>query len=229
MSSRTYGELCLVSRSLDIVGERWTLLVIRELILGPKRFSELLQRLPAMGTNRLSSRLASLRAGGIVERTPLEAPGRGATYRLSPLGEGLRPVVFALARWGALLPIDGSAAGSRVRAELIALGLAAAAPPEAYAGLREAYEFRVDDEHFSISVDGSPGGRGITAQSGASAAPPTVTMTATVDEFLDVLSGHPAAATVTFAGDRDAQRRMLAFLVAAAAGVVPARSGGSAG
>ncbi len=228
MSPRTYGELCLVSRSLDIIGERWTLLVIRELILGPKRFSDLLERLPTMGTNRLSSRLTSLRAGGIVERITLEAPKHGAVYRLSPLGEGLRPVVFELARWGALLPIDGSAADSRIRAELIALGLAAAAPPESFAGLNEAYEFRIDDEYFSIAVDGSPGGA-VTAQTGASASPPAVTMTATVDEFLDVLSGQPTPSTVVLVGDVEAQRRMLDFLVKAATGIVPPRSGGSAG
>src|ERR1700742_256069 len=103
-TTRTYGQMCPISRSLDIVGERWSLLIVRELLLGPKRFKDLLTELPAMGTNRLSERLKSLEADGILTRAVLPPPGEAHVYVLTELGEGLRQPVVSLARWGAGLP-----------------------------------------------------------------------------------------------------------------------------
>jgi DNA-binding HxlR family transcriptional regulator len=86
--------MCPIARSLDVVGERWSLLIVRELLLGPKRFKDLLGELPSMGTNRLSDRLKTLEADGIVARATLPPPGEAQVYVLTDLGERLRqPVV----------------------------------------------------------------------------------------------------------------------------------------
>ncbi|WP_433327808.1 winged helix-turn-helix transcriptional regulator [Spirillospora sp. CA-294931] len=90
---RTYGQFCLAARALDVIGDRWTLLIVRELLLGPRRFGELRQGLPGIATNLLTGRLRDAQEHGIVER-------EGATYRLTPDGEALRPVMGELVRWG---------------------------------------------------------------------------------------------------------------------------------
>src|SRR5271166_6431137 len=92
MATRTYHQMCPVARALDVVGERWTLLIVRELLLGPKRFKERMARLPAMGTNRLSERLKMLAAQGVLQRRTLPAPADVTVYELTALGEELRPI-----------------------------------------------------------------------------------------------------------------------------------------
>src|SRR5271165_5227628 len=153
MATRTYRQMCPVARALDVVGERWTLLVVRELLLGPKRFKELMARLPAMGSNRLSERLKALAAQGVVERRTLPPPADVAVYELTELGEELRPIVLGLAAWGSRLTPDERIDPGTARAELIALTLAARIPRQLAAGLHESYEFRVGEEHFHIAVD----------------------------------------------------------------------------
>ncbi len=170
MATRTYHQMCPVARALDVVGERWTLLVVRELLLGPKRFKELMARLPAMGTNRLSERLKTLVAQGVVERSTLPAPADVAVYELTALGEGLRPIVLGLASWGSQLPLDERADPGSARAELIGLSLAAGSSRGASSGLHETYEFRVGDEHFHIDVDDGE----VVARSGAGVREPAV-------------------------------------------------------
>ncbi|HEX2204326.1 MAG TPA: helix-turn-helix domain-containing protein [Longimicrobium sp.] len=99
MERRTYNEFCGLAKALDVVGERWTLLVVRNLLLGPLRYSELLRGLPGITTNLLAKRLKEMEENGLVER--VRAPGEGGSaYRLAPLGEALEPVVHALGRWG---------------------------------------------------------------------------------------------------------------------------------
>ena len=100
MSRRTYGQVCGVARTLDVLGERWTLLIVRELLLGPKRFGALEAALPGIGPNLLSARLAALAEAGIVERAELPAPASVSAYALTQRGEGLREVVEAMAVWG---------------------------------------------------------------------------------------------------------------------------------
>jgi len=179
MATRTYHQMCPVARALDVVGERWTLLVVRELLLGPKRFKELMARLPAMGTNRLSERLKTLVAQGVVERSTLPPPADVAVYELTPLGEGLRPIVLGLASWGSQLPFDERVDPASARAELIALGLAAGSPREASGGLHETYEFRVGGEHFHIDVDDGE----VLARSGAAAREPAVVVSCDLSTF----------------------------------------------
>jgi DNA-binding HxlR family transcriptional regulator len=99
MERRSYNELCGLAKALDVVGERWTLLVVRNLLLGPLRYNELLRGLPGITTNLLAKRLKEMEENGLVER--VRSPGtEGRAYRLAPLGEALEPVVHALGRWG---------------------------------------------------------------------------------------------------------------------------------
>lgn len=151
---RSYGQMCPIARSLDVVGERWSLLIVRELLLGPKRFKDLLAELPAMGTNRLSDRLKSLEAGGVVARATLPPPGEAQVYVLTEHGEGLRDAVVSLAQWGSTLPIDDRIDRSTGRGALLALVRCATAPAELVSGVRETYDFAVGDERFHIIVDG---------------------------------------------------------------------------
>ncbi len=98
---KPYNEYCPVAHALDLVGERWSLLVVRELQHGPLRYSDLHERLPRCSTNLLADRLKSLEAGGVVRKRRLAPPAASTVYELTEEGEGLRPVLAALARWGA--------------------------------------------------------------------------------------------------------------------------------
>lgn len=100
MANRTYGQYCGFSRALELVGERWALLVLRDLFVGPKRFSDLQRGLPGIPSNILTARLKELEENGLVQRRILPRPG-GVVYELSEAGRGLEPAVMELGRWGA--------------------------------------------------------------------------------------------------------------------------------
>jgi DNA-binding HxlR family transcriptional regulator len=153
MKSRSYGQMCTIARSLDIVGERWSLLIVRELLLGPKRFKDLLAELPAMGTNRLSDRLKSLERDGVVAKETLPPPGEARVYVLTERGEGLRPVVVQLALWGVGLPMDEGADPRTARAALLALVRCATVAPEVIDGVQEIYDFSIGGERFHVVID----------------------------------------------------------------------------
>ncbi len=150
--TRTYGQMCPIARSLDVIGGRWSLLIVRELLLGPKRFKDLLSQLPRMGTNRLSDRLKTLEADGVITKTTLPPPGEAHVYVLTELGEGLRQVVASLALWGRSLPIDDRIDPSTGRGVLLALVRCATAPAELIRDVRETYDFTIGDERFHIIV-----------------------------------------------------------------------------
>ena len=97
---RTYGQFCPVARSLDLLGERWTLLIVRELLIGPQRYSDLRDRLPGMWSNLLAQRLRDLDEAGLVQRRELPPPAARLVYELTERGRALEPVVYELARWG---------------------------------------------------------------------------------------------------------------------------------
>jgi DNA-binding HxlR family transcriptional regulator len=96
---RSYGQFCPVAKAAEILAERWTLLVVRELLAGSHRFNELRRGVPLMSPTLLTKRLGELERAGIVERSPLEV-GRGSWYQLTAAGEELRPVVQLLGAWG---------------------------------------------------------------------------------------------------------------------------------
>lgn len=102
---RTYGDVCGVARALDLVGERWTLMVVRELLLGPKRFTDLRAGLPNVGPDVLSQRLRDLAAHGLIRKRKLPPPAAAQVYELTELGTRLEPVVMALGDFGSVLPV----------------------------------------------------------------------------------------------------------------------------
>lgn len=145
---RNYRQYCGLAAGLDAVGERWTLLVVRELLLGPRRYTELLADLPGIGTNLLADRLRTLCALGVAVRYD---DGSTHGYRLGPAGEGLRPVVLALSRWGVGL-LGEPNADMVTRPHWALLAVQAMADAGRRPDLRETYEFQVDDEIFHAEL-----------------------------------------------------------------------------
>ena len=99
--NRRYDQYCPVCHALELVGERWSLVIVRELLKGPKRYTDLIDGMPGVGTNILASRLRELEAGGIVEKRRLPPPAASTVYELTEYGRELEPVMLALGRWGA--------------------------------------------------------------------------------------------------------------------------------
>ena len=148
---RTYGHACEIARALDVIGERWTLLLVRELFTGTRTYGQLSRALPGIGTNLLADRLKQLEADGLVEKIPLPgSPGR-STYELTGLGLKLEPALVELVRFGSNL---GTTDSQRefYRPTWALLASKAAFRHEIAAGLTEQYEFRVDDEVFYLGV-----------------------------------------------------------------------------
>ena len=98
---KRYGQYCPVAHALDQIGDRWALLIVRELMLGQRRFTDLSEALPGIGSNILTARLRSLDTAGIVRRTKLPPPLGVTVYELTPDGRALEPVLVSLAQWGA--------------------------------------------------------------------------------------------------------------------------------
>jgi len=99
-TKRTYGDACGVARALDVVGERWALMVVRELLLGPKRFTDIRASLPSLSPDVLAQRLRELERTGVIQRRTLPPPAGSQVYELTDAGLALEPVVIALGRWG---------------------------------------------------------------------------------------------------------------------------------
>lgn len=130
MNRRSYGQNCALARAADLIGERWTLLLIRDLLVAPRRFNELQDSLRGMGSNLLAKRLRDLEAGGLIER-----PEHGARrYALTARGRALEPAVLALIRWG-LLHGPENRDGDHHRDDWDLLALKAAFQPERAAGI----------------------------------------------------------------------------------------------
>jgi len=130
---RTYGQYCGLAKALDRVGDRWSLLIVRELLLGPARFSDLRDALPGIATNLLTERLRALEGEGIVRRAPLGRPVRAVVYELTEVGHGLEDAVSALVRWGGRWMTGGPAPGEALQPRWLVVALrsllAGHAPP----------------------------------------------------------------------------------------------------
>src|SRR3954452_19873701 len=103
-TARSYADACPIARALDAVGERWALLVVRELLLGPQRFADLRRALPGASSNMLDDRLRELAGHGVLSRRQLPPPAASMVYGLTAAGRELEPVVLALGGWGARFP-----------------------------------------------------------------------------------------------------------------------------
>jgi len=139
---RSYGQYCGFTRALELVGERWALLIVRDLLIGAKRFSEIQRGLPGIPTNILAARLSELEGSGIVRRTLLTRPEKGVTYELTDDGRALEEAVIALGRWGAQ-HLGDPRPGETITQDSIATALRTTFRPEDAKNSRLTYLLRV--------------------------------------------------------------------------------------
>ncbi|HTU71914.1 MAG TPA: helix-turn-helix domain-containing protein [Trebonia sp.] len=151
MTRRDYRQYCGLARALELVGERWALLIIRDLSVRPRRYTDLLEGLPGIPTNVLSTRLKELEQSGIVERRVAPAPQRGVLYALTPAGQALEPAVLTLGRWGAA-QLEDPRPGEIVTPESVTMTLRAVFNADAAAGLSVSWEVRGGDMVLHLVV-----------------------------------------------------------------------------
>lgn len=150
-TKRTYGEACRFAYALDLIGERWALLVVRELLLGPKRFTDLRAGLPHASTNILSDRLRELEHNAIVRRRKLPPPAGSTVYELTEWGRELEPVVTQLGAWGARSPIPPDS--QEIGPDSIVLALGSLFDAEAAGDLSASYNLQVGENRFRVDID----------------------------------------------------------------------------
>jgi DNA-binding HxlR family transcriptional regulator/putative sterol carrier protein len=150
---RTYCDGCAAAHALDLVGERWALLVVRELLLGPKRFTDLRAGLPGVSPNVLAQRLRELEGAGVVRRRKLPAPAASRVYELTNWGMELEPVIIRLGRWGARSASRPRDAALSV--DSLVLSFRTMFDPRAAEGLNASYELRLGEDRFrAVVADG---------------------------------------------------------------------------
>jgi DNA-binding HxlR family transcriptional regulator/putative sterol carrier protein len=149
-TKRTYGDGCAIARGLDVIGERWALLVVRELLLGPKRYTDLKKGLPNASPNVLSERLRELEQAGVVRRGTLPPPASSRVYELTPWGRELEEMVVSLGSWAARSPSPPTP--GPIGPDSVALALRTLFDPAAADGLRATYGLRLGNDRFRIEV-----------------------------------------------------------------------------
>jgi DNA-binding HxlR family transcriptional regulator len=149
--ARSYREFCSIARALDVLGERWALLVIRELLLGPRRYTDLLDALPGIGTNVLAARLRDLESASLIRRRRLPPPTRVAVYELTDSGSSLRPVIDEISRWGNRY-LDQPTRDDAVEPRWL-LGTLAASMPVADELAAATFAVRVGDEAYGFIAE----------------------------------------------------------------------------
>jgi DNA-binding HxlR family transcriptional regulator len=190
-TKRTYGDRCGIARALDLVGERWALLVVRELLLGPKRFTDLRTGLPHLSPDVLAQRLRELESTGIVRRRKLAPPAASQVYELTEWGLELEPVLLALGGWGSRAPFPPGDAQLGVD------------------GVRGTYELRLGEHTFSARV---ADGRLEVARESADR--PDATIETEPGTLAAVLWHGRAARGLAIEGDRAAVTRFLTLFPA---------------
>jgi DNA-binding HxlR family transcriptional regulator len=221
-SRRSYGDACGIARALDVVGERWALMVVRELLLGPKRFTDLRAGLPHVSPDVLAQRLRDLEQAGVVERRKLPPPYASQVYELTESGRALEPVLVELGRWGgANAPPPGDEMGMSLDAHVVSLRTLFDA--ERAGDLAARIELRLGGERFRVEIaDGRiETGRGeLPGADAAIEADPRI--------FIEVLHGHRtladalAADALRIEGDRRLARRFTTLFPLPAPAAAPA-------
>jgi DNA-binding HxlR family transcriptional regulator len=192
MTVRSYDDACGAALAMDLVGERWALLVVRELLFGPKRFTDLRVGLPGISQNVLSQRLRELEESGVVRRTRLGPPVSALVYELSPRGHQLEPTLLALARWGAgIEPHTGSLRSVSSFMLLLKALYVPARSTEAGVSVR----LLVGDESFEVvATDHIEVAR-------SSGVPVDVELRASVRSFRELIFGAPTVRELMASGD----------------------------
>jgi DNA-binding HxlR family transcriptional regulator len=150
--TKPFEQYCPVAHALGLVGDRWALLIVRELLHGQKRYTDLLSGLPGIGTNILARRLRDLEESGIVAKHKLPPPAASTVYELTEYGQELEEAFYALARWGAR-SLGPPGPGDELYAGWSLNAAAALFLPEAARGLTETYVLDVEGEVFSIELE----------------------------------------------------------------------------
>lgn len=171
---------------MDTIGERWALLVVRELLLGPKRFADLSTGLAHASQSVISQRLKELDSAGLIRRVKLGPPVSAHVYELTDAGRGLEPALVALARWGAILP---AAPNATLSPDAFALGLKALYSPPTDDAFRASGEVRLSDDVFAFDT----GPTGLDVRRGPGAAP-DFEVTGTITEIWNVVTGSSGLA-----------------------------------
>lgn len=151
MTNRSYGQYCGLARALELVGDRWALLIVRDLLVGPRRFSELEQDLSGLSSSVLAARLKELEAVGVVQREVLPRPESGFHYVLTEFGRDLGPAVKQFARWGARA-LGPPQPGEVVTQDSLVMALRTIFRPEKAGGRRCGYEVRVGEAVVHVRV-----------------------------------------------------------------------------
>ena len=152
--NRRYDQYCPVCHALDLVGERWSLVIVRELLKGPKRYTDLIDGMPGIGTNILAARLRDLEAGGIVQKRKLPPPAASTVYELTEYGRELEEPLYALARCGAR-SLPPPAKGEDFYPDWGLNAFAALLDPHAARGLTATYVVRVADDVYTVHLEDS--------------------------------------------------------------------------
>lgn len=154
MARRTYNQYCGLSRSLDLVGERWTLLIVRELMSGPKRYTDLAAVLDGIGTSLLAARIKQLEDDGVVLRRVLPPPAASQVYELTPVGHELAAALVPLAMWGIRHHFDEPRRPEEnYRAEWTLVFIAELIDPADTAGMHVTIQFHVDGSSAALTID----------------------------------------------------------------------------
>lgn len=152
MGKREYGQYCGLARALEIIGERWALLIVRDLLVGPRRFTDLHQGLPRIPTNVLSARLKELEEAGVVQRRVLPRPSGSVVYELTAHGSALESVVLALGRWGAR-SLGEPGPNDVATADSLIIAMRSTFDPTAARDVHVRFELRFGDTVIHIRVD----------------------------------------------------------------------------
>jgi DNA-binding HxlR family transcriptional regulator len=205
---RTYDDPCGVARALNVVGERWALLVVRELLFGPKRFSDLRRGLPTISPNVLSQRLRDLEADGILAQRQAGPPVNSTLYELTEQGRDLEPVLTALGRWGSRTPVHS---GRDLSPDALVLALHTTIDPARPRAVG-AFVLRLGTDEITVVIDDET-----ISASRAPAPAPTAIIASDVRTLRAVVFGrhHPddpdIAPHITITGNTRAAHRFLAM------------------
>jgi DNA-binding HxlR family transcriptional regulator len=184
--AKCYDQYCPMAHALSLVGERWSLLIVRELMHGPKRYTDLSHGLPGIGTNILAARLRDLEEGGVIEKRKLPPPFAVTVYDLTEYGRQLDEVMHALARWGART-LGPPGPDDELYPEWGVNAFAALFDPEAARGVTETYVLKIDDDVFTARIDDGH----LEATCGA-AEDPDVRVETDIETFFPLVAGDLA-------------------------------------
>lgn len=206
-AKRSYGDACGIARALDLVGERWALMIVRELLLGPKRFTDIRTGLPQLGSDVLAQRLRDLEEAGLVEHRKLPPPYAAKVYELTPRGRALEPVLIELGRWGGANAPE-PAAEMCMSLDAHVLSLRTLFDAERAGDLDVLVELRLGEHRYRVAIAAGDIDAGCGEAPDADCAIETDPRT-----LIDVLHGHRplddalAAGDMTFHGSKRVARR----------------------